>query len=352
MNVVYSSSDSFCEIAGISILTLFLNNRDADEINIFMIDNDISELNRKRLDGMAAGFGRKITYIEKINIEKLTNVQIKIGRWNISTFFRLFLPTMLPANIDKALFMDCDTIVLGSLEELWNMDMGEAWVYGVDDFRGANYRTNIGLEPDDIYINNGVLLIDLSAWRKNKVEEQFIQFIQNQNGDITYVDQGVQNGVLSRQKRSGALHPKYNCLTVFFDFMYADLIKLRKPPVPGDPAIYKEAIEYPIIVHFQSCFRSGTRPWNPGNKHPYTKAFLEYKAKSPWKNEPLRKDDRTITQKMLTFAARLMPERTMVALISFMHTQLYPAIRGIKTKPAYTGIEAGNQQMSAGEDNQ
>ena len=52
MNVVYSSSDSYAPIAGVSIMSLLHNNTDADEINIYMIDNNISDENKKRFENM------------------------------------------------------------------------------------------------------------------------------------------------------------------------------------------------------------------------------------------------------------------------------------------------------------
>lgn len=60
MNVVYSSSDSYAPIAGVSIMSLLHNNTDADEINIYMIDNNISDENKKRFENMVDKFGRNI----------------------------------------------------------------------------------------------------------------------------------------------------------------------------------------------------------------------------------------------------------------------------------------------------
>lgn len=235
MDIVYSSSDSYCEIAGISILSLLEHNRNVKELNLYLIDNQISAENKQKLEGMIASFGRTLTYLAHPDIEKRSATEINVGRWNISTFYRLFLPSMLPETVKKVLFIDCDTLVMQDLTPLWEMDMGDKWLYGVDDCRGAAYRTNLGLQPTDNYINNGVLLVDLDAWRKNNVEDMFLRYIRENQGDITFVDQGVQNGVLSKLGRSGILHPKYNCMTVFFAFDYKNLIKLRKPPVPGRP---------------------------------------------------------------------------------------------------------------------
>ena len=149
MDIVYSSSDSYCEIAGISILSLLEHNRNVKELNLYLIDNQISAENKQKLEGMIASFGRTLTYLAHPDIEKRSATEINVGRWNISTFYRLFLPSMLPETVKKVLFIDCDTLVMQDLTPLWEMDMGDKWLYGVDDCRGAAYRTNLGLQPTD-----------------------------------------------------------------------------------------------------------------------------------------------------------------------------------------------------------
>ena len=89
---------------------------------------------------MIAGFGRTLTYLDHPDIEKRSATEINVGRWNISTFYRLFLPSMLPETVKKVLFIDCDTLVMQDLTPLWEMDMGDKWLYGVDDCRGAAKR--------------------------------------------------------------------------------------------------------------------------------------------------------------------------------------------------------------------
>lgn len=330
MTVVYSSSDTFSRIAGVSILSLCINNKETEDLRIYMIDNGISEDNKKKLEETAGMFGRKIIFVQPPDIEKMAGLKINTGRWNISTFERLFLCTILPEEETRALFIDCDTIVADGLAELWKTDMNGKWVCGVDDCRSAAYRTELGLKPGDRYINNGVLLIDLDAWRKNNVERMFLDFIKDRKGDITYADQGVQNGVLSRSGRSGYLHPRYNCMTIFFAFGYDELMRLRKPPVLMDREEFEEAVKDPAIIHFQSCFRMSVRPWERGCVHPYTNIFRILMAMTPWGDEPLFPDSRTIPQKILSAAASRMPESVMVPCISVLHTKIYPAGRMLK----------------------
>ena len=63
MDIVYSSSDSYCEIAGISILSLLEHNRNVKELNLYLIDNQISAENKQKLEGMIASFGRTLPYL-------------------------------------------------------------------------------------------------------------------------------------------------------------------------------------------------------------------------------------------------------------------------------------------------
>lgn len=61
MNIVYSSSDSYAPIAGVSIMSLLHNNTDSESINIYMIDNSISAENKHRFEEMVGKYGRTIT---------------------------------------------------------------------------------------------------------------------------------------------------------------------------------------------------------------------------------------------------------------------------------------------------
>ena len=49
MNVVYHSSDSFAVVTGVSITSLFENNKSADTINVWLIEHDITQENKNNL---------------------------------------------------------------------------------------------------------------------------------------------------------------------------------------------------------------------------------------------------------------------------------------------------------------
>ena len=330
VNIVYSTSDTYSEIAAVSIVSLFDNCKDFSEINVYVIDMGISNRNKRRLEELADRYSRKLFFLEKLNIEELAGTHIDVGRWHISTFSRLFLLHVLPEGMKKVIYIDCDMIIRHSLKELWEMDMEGTWVMSADDCRGKMYRKNIGIPEDSIYTNNGLMVIDLEAWKNNNVEQMFIDFIRKYNGDITYMDQGVLNGVFQPLKKVKLLPISYNAQTACYDLGYDGLQTCRNPVWAYTREEFEAGIKNPIVVHFTTCFLSGTRPWMVGDKHPYQPEFIQYRNMTGWRDEPLWKDNAKFLKKVMTVVCRAMPKVLTFNIIKIFHVWVYPAIRNIK----------------------
>lgn len=67
--------------------------------------------------------------------------------------------------------MDVDLVINGSIELLWELDLEGYYCVGVDDIfiRWINYRKILELVEKDVYINVGVLLLNLKDFRKDKI---------------------------------------------------------------------------------------------------------------------------------------------------------------------------------------
>ena len=330
MNVVYSSSDSYAELCGISIVSLFENNKNVDSINVYIVDNGISKDNKSKLESTASHYSRNIIFVNKVNLEELAHTDIYTGRWNIGTFYRLYLGTILPKTIDKVIYIDCDMMVRHSIEHIYNLDIKDCIVAGVDDCRSALYRVDLGIAPESIYINNGFMLIDLKKWREENLEDRFTKFISDRNGNCTYMDQAPLNAILSKEDKIYELSPAYNAQRIYFDFSYKHLMRLRKTSHQLTEELYNEAINDPVIVHFTPVFITGTRPWQKKDKHKFTPEYRHYKEISEWKDIPYRKDDRKVSKKIMTILCRICPKFIMIPIMSYLHSTWYPKKR-IKT---------------------
>lgn len=330
MNLIYSTSDEYSELAAISIASVLENSKDAEQIDVYVIDKGINELHKGWLESLVSSYCRKLIFLPNIDIEKIADIKINVGRWHISTFSRLFVLHVLPEDMKKIIYIDCDMIIRYSLSELWNMDMEGTWCMSADDCRGKLYRKDIGIPEDSIYTNNGLMVIDLEAWRQNRVEEKFIEFIQRYNGDITYMDQGVLNGVFHPLKKVKLISVSYNAQTAFYDLGYDGLQACRKPVWAYTKEEFNKGVADPIIVHFTTCFLSGTRPWIENDNHPYKKEFFKYRELTSWKNEPLWKDHTPFKKKLMTKVCRILPRKLTFFFISIVHVYLYPLTRSFK----------------------
>lgn len=88
-------------------------------------------------------------------------------------FFRLLIPKYFK-NMNRALYLDCDTLCWGSLDELYNMPFDNCYIIGC---KGIDYSKKQALELGiNFYINSGVLLFNIPLMNK---ENYFKQIKEN-----------------------------------------------------------------------------------------------------------------------------------------------------------------------------
>lgn len=321
MNIVYSASDLYSSLAGISIQSLLENNKQAKEINIYIMDNGISNANKEKLYSMVNGYGRNLVFFPLS--EKLTKENINIQRWNISTFGRLFEASSLPEHVKKVIHIDCDTVIDGSIEPLWELDLSNAVVAGALECLSDKYKINIGMNPEDSYINAGNIVINLERIRELNLEEKFLEYIKSHSRLLTYVDQEVLNACVPESEK--VVFPlKFNAYSILFFLDYKQLKKLRRVNHMFSIKEYEEAKKEAVIIHYTTCFLDGSRPWIEGNQHPRRNTFLKYKEMSPWADMPLWKDNRSKKQRFISTVVHLMPKVILVPLVSLVHGVIVP----------------------------
>lgn len=148
MVVTYHSSNMFAPVVGTSMLSLFENNQMIDEIQVYIIENKICNENKERLRDIARAYGRQLVFIPMPDISEkfqLGLITVK-ERWIPDSYCRLFLPELLPNNVEKVLYLDSDTLVVDSLQELWELDMQDCFAAAAKDCLGEPYFELLHLE--------------------------------------------------------------------------------------------------------------------------------------------------------------------------------------------------------------
>ena len=100
-----------------------------------------------------------------------------------ATYYRLLIPNLYP-NIDKALYLDSDILVLDDIANLYNTNLEDNLVGAIHD--GAvetigpfqDYVVNtIGCKTQQDYFNAGVLLMNLEKMREIDFENKFLKLL-------------------------------------------------------------------------------------------------------------------------------------------------------------------------------
>lgn len=284
-HIVYATDDNFAEILGVSLVSLYENSKDVDDIIVYVLDSGISDENIEKLKSLPQKYGRSdLSFIKATNISKELSMSVNLDRGSLSQYARLFVSSVLPAELDRVLYLDCDIIINKSISELWNLDIKGKTIAALKDAFSKQYRKNIDLDPDDIMFNSGVMLIDLDKWRRENIESKLLEFIRKKNGKIQQGDQGALNAILS--KETFCLEPRFNSVTIFYDLSYEEMMVYRKPVDFYPREEIELAVREPSIIHYTTSFLS-KRPWYEGCEHRYVAEWFKYKDISPWSDKPL-----------------------------------------------------------------
>lgn len=108
-----------------------------------------------------------------------------------ATFYRLFLPTLLPQDVESVIHLDLDVVALRSARKLFELDF-DSPVAAVDHARPEEAKRVFG-DQLGTYFQAGILVIDLVQWRSKNVEVSFKEILKNHRDRIRWWDQDVLN---------------------------------------------------------------------------------------------------------------------------------------------------------------
>ena len=138
------------------------NSRDFDCINVYVLDNGISRDNVGRIRSVCERYPCRVTFLN-VNIFELVDFPLtpmgnELSDASFASYSRLFLATVLPEEVNKVIYFDCDGLIIGSLKDLWEMDISDCCCAGVIQHGiNDNLKREFWFLDVDNYINAGFL---------------------------------------------------------------------------------------------------------------------------------------------------------------------------------------------------
>lgn len=284
-----------------------ISNLAADKhMHLHLIYRDISKNSLEMLEQFFdEKFNVKFSYysIPKNLTKIFNNKHCPEAHISNAMFDRLFIHEII-TGIDKTLYLDADTVVIGDLSKLYEINLHANYIGAVVepafeyDIKQVGYNA-IRLMKIDInthYFNSGILLMNLNKLRKINFIKKCKKYFNKNQKEIIWPDQDILNGILG--SHTYFIPPKFNAEIYEGRVMsidYHDYFDFYGKTLPYSEQEIHEAINFPAILHFVGS----NKPWiHPGKYSLCKEKYWKYYNLSPWGN-----NDSFLIEKKLTAMA-------------------------------------------------
>lgn len=260
-NIIFAADDNYAIPCIVAITSLLCNNNPTN-CSIFVLTKGFNEYNTGLFEKLKKKFPETSISIICVDINKL-KYAIVTERFTTAALFRLIVPDLF--DFDRALYMDCDIIVNGSIDALWNTKLNGKACGMVEDQACEDITLHNRILTYTPYYNSGILLMDLNVWRKKNIKNKLIQFMRNYPERCLYPDQDAINACLADEIVS--LPYIYNFQERWYEPQQYWLMHRNKWKA------IENAKKSPVILHFTAP----RKPWMDDCSHPLSELYTRYK---------------------------------------------------------------------------
>ena len=254
INIAFAVTQDWFNYTRVSIYSILQNAKLEDNYHFFILSDNFTEKDKNDFLLLNKVKKSEYTFITLNNNDFNNFFNNPLGN---STNYRLKLASI--TNVDKMLYLDSDTFALTDISEFYKTNIDNYYIAAVKDKCWKVMRFRITNDESFIYVNAGVILMNLKKYRENNLETKMFKYLEA-NKDKGYCDQDAINAICMNNIKYMPL--KYNVMVGGF---WA---------VSYEPEEFEAAISSPTIVHFVN------KPWEKSNlTFPYKEEWIECREK-------------------------------------------------------------------------
>lgn len=264
ISIAYAPDDNYVNQTVVSMKSALEHN---EQVEFIIMYSKLSAESMQKLG--AVGGSLRLIKMDESQFSDLT-----LSKWvTVQAWFRIKLPDLCK-DLDKILYLDCDTLIRGNLDELFSMDLTGKYLAGVKDVWGVSkYVKRLGMKSG-VYVNSGMLLFNCDYCRKEHFFDKVVDFAKNNAKIIEFCDQDSINKVVDEHKL--VISPKYNLMDTWWRGGYYEF-------EGEEEAEYLQAKENPVIAHL-----TGLKPAFKGCGNKFKDEWWEVAKKTKIYDELLR----------------------------------------------------------------
>jgi lipopolysaccharide biosynthesis glycosyltransferase len=201
--IFFATDDNYAPFLSVTLNSMLKNASKEYFYKIFVLTTNLNPEYEKRIK-LEITDNASIEFISlKNELDKVQKMFYLRDYYSKETYYRFFIANLFP-QYDKVLYLDCDIIILGDISELYNTDISNYLVgaapeevMNVVEVFGNYVEKTLDIDRQK-YFNAGILLINAERFRKEKIEEQFVDLLNRFKFSVTQ-DQDYLNVLCKNQ---------------------------------------------------------------------------------------------------------------------------------------------------------
>lgn len=279
--IAYITDDNYVMPTIVSITSAIMNKNESSIYKFYIIGVSINEENKKIIDEFITKNTNDKIHLNILHFNQHYDFDDTHPYVTSAAIFKFDIANIL-SDFDKVLYIDCDTIILKDLTELFNIDINEYYAAVVKDYyvmEKLKHNEKIGIEN---YFNSGVMLLNIKLLIEINIKD--VLLYNKTNRYNFFMDQDAFN--YSFNNKAKFIHPKYNYI----------IDTIQQVDTKTISEFYKADINEPIVI----MHLAGPKPFN--KDMPYINYFYDfwnyYQYTDYFKNNPIWAINKISEQKL------------------------------------------------------
>lgn len=199
-HVTCNTDNNYAQHCCAMLCSLFETNKDLRFV-VHILTNELNNDIKTSLEELAKRYNNELKFYI-VDETQLEGLQYREKRpLTKAAYYRILLPSIIPSDIDKILYLDCDMIVLQSVEELFDIDIDEYALAATTDSSPFSeiHRRQLGFDMNSKAFCSGIMLINLKYWRGHNAQNRLIEFSKQKRYPVYLHDQDALNRIFKNQ---------------------------------------------------------------------------------------------------------------------------------------------------------
>ena len=262
LEIVVTCDEGYLGPLRTMLLSLRANNR-AESIRVWLLHRGIPQV---ALESLAVFCGHiEIELAPRMVDQALFAHARSSERYPQEMYYRMLAPHVIDANIDRALYLDPDILIINPLTPLFDIELGDcafAAASHTDAIHPATALNNARLNTSELYFNTGVILMDLPCAKALIDPDEIFAFAMEHERKLLFPDQDIFNALYGERTL-----PVPDQVWNYDARKYPDNI-IRT----GGEATLDWVMNNTAILHF--CGRD--KPWAPKHRGQFAALYKHY----------------------------------------------------------------------------